>query len=145
MNFENTLEFAKRLDQKDPLKNFRSRFFIPQHEEKDKIYFTGNSLGLQPKNCKDYIEQELGNWKTMGGEGHFEGRRPWYPYHEMFPQQLAIIIGCLPEEVEQRWSIFSRGVPFRQSTLHLIFLLNRQNPFWIIDKNAFQFFFRETI
>ena len=99
MNFENTLEFAKRLDAEDPLKHFRNKFFIPRHKDRDKIYFTGNSLGLQPKNSKEYVEQELEDWKTMGGEGHFEARRPWYPYHEIFPQQLSKIIGCLPEEV----------------------------------------------
>ena len=99
MNFENTLEFAEKLDQQDPLKHFRDHFHIPQHKGKDKIYFTGNSLGLAPKKAKDYVVQELEDWAIMGGEGHFEARRPWYPYHEIFPQQLSKIIGCLPEEV----------------------------------------------
>ena len=99
MNFQNTQEFAKQLDQQDPLKHFRDHFHIPQHKGKDKIYFTGNSLGLAPKKAKDYVVQELEDWAIMGGEGHFEARRPWYPYHEIFPQQLSKIIGCLPEEV----------------------------------------------
>jgi len=99
MKFENTLEFAKSLDEQDSLKKFRNRFYIPQHNGKDKIYFTGNSLGLQPKNAREYIMQELEDWAKLGGEGHFEARRPWYPYHEIFPQQLSKIIGCLPEEV----------------------------------------------
>ncbi|MFN2458714.1 MAG: kynureninase [Chitinophagaceae bacterium] len=99
MQFENTLDFAQRLDEEDPLKHFREQFYIPQHNGKDKIYFTGNSLGLQPKNAKDYLLQEMEDWEKMGGEGHFEARRPWYPYHEIFPKQLSKIIGCLPEEV----------------------------------------------
>ncbi|MBL7900069.1 MAG: kynureninase, partial [Crocinitomicaceae bacterium] len=50
-----SLQFAQELDQKDPLKEYRNRFFIPQHNGQDTVYFTGNSLGLQPKSVKDYI------------------------------------------------------------------------------------------
>lgn len=99
MKFENTLKFAKRLDRDDPLKNFRSRFFIPKHNGKDTIYFTGNSLGLQPKTVKEYVNQELDDWAKLGVEGHFQAKNPWLPYHETFPQQLSKIIGCRPEEV----------------------------------------------
>jgi len=99
MEFKNSLEFAQQLDRQDPLKDFRKRFFIPQHSGKEKIYFDGNSLGLQPKNAKEYVIQELEDWAELAGEGHFTARRPWLPYHEIFPQQLSKIIGCLPEEV----------------------------------------------
>lgn len=99
MNFENTLSYAQSLDENDPLKEFRSRFFIPQHGNKDCIYFTGNSLGLQPKTVKDYIQQELDDWAALGVEGHFQAKNPWMPYHEIFPEQLSKIIGCLPHEV----------------------------------------------
>ena len=99
MKPENTLEFARKLDEHDPLRKFRDRFYIPKHEGKEKIYFTGNSLGLQPKSVEAFVKQELEDWAELGGEGHFEARRPWYPYHEIFPKQLSGIIGCLPEEV----------------------------------------------
>ena len=99
MNFENTLQFAKRLDTNDPLKAFRDRFYIPRHYEKDCIYFTGNSLGLQPKSVKEYVNQELDDWAKLGVEGHFHAKTPWMPYHEIFPKQLSKIVGCLPEEV----------------------------------------------
>lgn len=99
MKFENTLDFARQLDQEDPLKHFRNRFYIPQYNGKDKIYFTGNSLGLQPKTAREYILQEMDDWAVLGGEGHLEAKRPWLPYHEIFPQQLSKIIGCLPEEI----------------------------------------------
>ncbi|HEX7902700.1 MAG TPA: kynureninase [Chitinophagaceae bacterium] len=99
MKLENTQDFAKGLDKHDPLKHFRDRFHIPQFKGKDKIYFTGNSLGLQPKTVSQYVQQELNDWAELGGEGHFEARRPWFPYHEIFSQQLSTIIGCLPEEV----------------------------------------------
>lgn len=99
MNFENTLQFAKRLDASDPLKAFRDRFYIPRHYEDDCIYFTGNSLGLQPKSVKEYVNQELDDWAKLGVEGHFRAKNPWMPYHEIFPKQLSKIVGCLPEEV----------------------------------------------
>lgn len=99
MNFENTLEFAKSLDAQDPLKHFRQKFFIPQHNGNDCIYFTGNSLGLQPKSVKEYIQQELNDWAKLGVEAHFKGRRPWLSYHELFSEPLSKIVGALPEEV----------------------------------------------
>lgn len=99
MLFQNDHAFAKQLDQQDPLHTFRDTFHLPQQNGKSKIYFTGNSLGLQPKSAKSYIEQELDDWAEIGGEGHFEARRPWYPYHELFPYQMANLLGCLPEEV----------------------------------------------
>jgi kynureninase len=99
MQFENTLEFAKQLDQKDVLRDFRSKFFIPQHNGKDVIYFIGNSLGLQPKTVSQYIQQELDDWAKLGVEGHFQAKNPWVSYHELFPKQLSVIAGCRPEEI----------------------------------------------
>lgn len=99
MNFINDLSFAKQLDELDPLKHFREKFFIPQHNNRDCIYFTGNSLGLQPKSVKEYIQQELDDWAQLGVEGHFHARNPWLSYHEIFPQQLSKIVGALPPEI----------------------------------------------
>lgn len=99
MNYQNSLAFAKSLDQQDSLKEFRGRFFIPQHNGKDCIYFTGNSLGLQPKTVSQYVQQELNDWAKLGVEGHFHAKNPWLPYHEIFPKQLSKIVGCKPNEV----------------------------------------------
>ena len=99
MRFENTLEFAQHLDAQDPLKHFREKFHIPHTAGKEMIYFTGNSLGLQPRSTREYVNQELDDWAEMGVEGHFNARNPWLPYHEIFPAQLSKIVGCLPEEV----------------------------------------------
>lgn len=97
--FENTLEFAKVLDAQDPLKEFRSRFFIPQHNNREAVYFTGNSLGLQPKNVIDYINIELEDWAALGVMGHHHARNPWLSYHEQFAETVAKIVGALPDEV----------------------------------------------
>jgi kynureninase len=99
MEYKNSLEFARSMDEKDPLRNFRNKFFIPQHNGKDCVYFTGNSLGLQPKATSQYVQQELDDWAKMGVEGHFHAKNPWMPYHEIFPKQLSKIVGCKQNEV----------------------------------------------
>ena len=99
MTFENTLAFAQQLDANDSLKHFRDQFYIPLINGKESIYFTGNSLGLQPKTTQDYVLNELEDWANFGVEGHFNARKPWMPYHEIFPIQSAKIVGALPEEI----------------------------------------------
>ena len=99
MKYQNTLAFAKESDNNDSLKNFREKFFIPQHNGKDGLYFTGNSLGLQAKITTEYVQQELADWAKLGVEGHFQAKNPWMPYHEIFPRQLAKIVGCKEHEV----------------------------------------------
>jgi kynureninase len=67
--------------------------------EKDCIYFTGNSLGLQPKNILHEIQQILDSWSVLAVEGHFKGANPWMYYHDKLTGPLAKIVGCFPEEV----------------------------------------------
>lgn len=99
MEFQNKLEFARQLDEKDELKSFRNKFYIPIVNGKECIYFTGNSLGLQPKTTQDYVVSELEDWANFGVEGHLHARKPWLPYHEIFPKQLSQIVGCKENEV----------------------------------------------
>ena len=99
MTFQNTLSFAQRLDENDPLKAFRKKFLFPQHNGKDCIYFTGNSLGLQPKNAADEINIILNDWATLAVEGHFKASIPWMHYHDQLTTLLSKIVGCLPNEV----------------------------------------------
>ena len=96
---ENSLEFARNLDQQDALKHFRQKFFIPQHNNKDAVYFTGNSLGLQPKSTIDHINLELEDWATLGVMGHTSARTPWVNYHEQFAPSLAKLTGANTVEV----------------------------------------------
>ena len=100
MQFENSKSFAEAMDQKDPLKNFRSQFYIPKNKEGEQlIYLTGNSLGLQPKSTFDYINQELLDWEKYGVEGHFHAKNPWMPYHEFLTKSMAEVVGAKPIEV----------------------------------------------
>jgi len=99
MPFKNTPEFAKEMDEQDALKHFREQFYIPVINGRESIYFTGNSLGLQPKTTQDYVLNELEDWANFGVEGHFHAVNPWFSYHEIFPQQLSKIVGAKPEEI----------------------------------------------
>jgi kynureninase len=99
MKFESSLSFAKSLDRKDPLKSFRSKFLIPKIKGKQSIYLIGNSLGLQPKATKKFINEELEDWANLGGEGHEHSRRPWLYYHKFSKKVLAEIVGAKPSEV----------------------------------------------
>ena len=59
----------------------------------------GNSLGLQPKKVKDYIQQQLDDWAKFGVEGYWQAKDPWINYHDDFKKPLSKIVGCLPDEV----------------------------------------------
>ena len=95
MNYNETEEFARGLDENDALASFRDRFHVPD----DTVYFCGNSLGLQPKTARLMIEQELDDWQNLAVAAHLEGRRPWYSYHEIFAESAARIVGAKPGEV----------------------------------------------
>lgn len=99
MQFEESLSFAQELDRLDPLKDYREKFYFPQHEGENCIYFCGNSLGLQPKTVNKYIQQELEDWKNFGVEGHFNGTNPWMHYHHFVEEQAAKIVGAEKDEV----------------------------------------------
>jgi len=96
---KNSLEFAKELDKNDSLKAYRDRFFIPQFQGKDVVYFSGNSLGLQPKSTLSYIQKELEDWAKFGVEGHFDAAKPWFAYHEFLSDKAAKIVGAKSSEV----------------------------------------------
>jgi kynureninase len=99
-SFETSPSFAAALDANDPLAHFRDRFYMPrQADGSDVLYFTGNSLGLQPKTAREYIEQELKDWEILGVEGHLHAKNPWLPYHEFLTAQMANVVGGKPDEV----------------------------------------------
>lgn len=88
------------MDGQDPLRDFRARFHIPQSPAGgDCVYLCGNSLGLQPKDTRDALLQELEDWKNLGVEGHFQARNPWLPYHEFLTESYARLVGAKPVEV----------------------------------------------
>ncbi|XP_059417012.1 kynureninase [Carassius carassius] len=106
-----SLRVAEHLDQHDELRLLRQEFLIPKISDlplsdlslvdgsEDCIYLAGNSLGLQPKNTKKYIEEELEKWATIGVHGHQKGSRPWAWAEETLEELMAKIVGAKPEEV----------------------------------------------
>jgi kynureninase len=99
IEFKNSLSFAKKLDRSDPLRSYRSQFFIPKAKGNQVIYFAGNSLGLQPKSTAKFIREELHDWADLGVEGHEHGKRPWLHYHKFSKKVLAAIVGGKTNEV----------------------------------------------
>ncbi|ESU21077.1 kynureninase [Flavobacterium enshiense DK69] len=99
MDFENTREFARGLDAKDALRSYRDEFIFPKVDGKQVIYFVGNSLGLQPKRTKTYVDEVMNDWANLAVEGHFYAEKPWWDYHERFAAPLSKIVGGLPSEI----------------------------------------------
>lgn len=92
--------FAIHQDHIDPLRVFRHEFLIPkQNNGDDCCYFSGNSLGAQPKNCAEYVIKELEQWKDFGSLGHFYPSHPWISCQEEVSKLLAPLAGALPSEV----------------------------------------------
>lgn len=100
MNYRNSMEFAAELDRMDELTAFRERFHIPVNDSLgEEAYFCGNSLGLQPKSTREYLDEELKEWEQLAVKGHFAAKRPWMPYHEFLTEKTAELVGALPSEV----------------------------------------------
>lgn len=98
-SFENTLAFARRCDQSDKLNRYQQQFIFPKHHGNPAIYFTGNSLGLQPKIAKNFVDEVMQTWADLAVDGHFHAEKPWWDYHERLASPLAKIVGALPEEI----------------------------------------------
>ena len=95
LNFEKTLEFARKLDDTDPLRSFRDQFFLPVN----KIYLDGNSLGLMPRKSETNIQRILNEWKSMGIGGWLNAQIPWFYFSEQMGERIAPIVGAKPSEV----------------------------------------------
>ncbi|XP_050825245.1 kynureninase isoform X5 [Gopherus flavomarginatus] len=104
-------KLALHLDEEDELKHLRECFHIPKvkdlpptdstlvNENESCIYFAGNSLGLQPKKVKAYLDEELDMWARRGVHGHFSGKHPWALGDECIVELMADIVGARKEEV----------------------------------------------
>ena len=99
MTFENTLDFAKKLDKEDKLASYKNEFIFPKVNGKEVIYFTGNSLGLQPRSAKKYVDEVMEDWANLAVEGHFYAEKPWWDYHERFSAKLGKVVGGKPKEI----------------------------------------------
>ena len=92
-------DHARALDAADPLPTLRGEFRVPKHGADEQAYFVGNSLGLQPRKARAYVEEVLDKWALEGVEGHFRGHAQWVSYHALVREALARTVGAQPEEV----------------------------------------------
>ncbi|KAK4817378.1 hypothetical protein QYF61_011445 [Mycteria americana] len=104
-------KLAFHLDEEDELKHLRECFCIPKvkdlpptdlslvNGEESCVYFAGNSLGLQPRKVKTYLDEELDKWARTGVHGHFNGRRPWALADECILDLMAELVGAQRHEV----------------------------------------------
>jgi kynureninase len=68
------------------------------------IYLCGNSLGLQPRQTRRYIERYLRAWATKGVTGHFTPHEdqlapPFVDVDAAGAKAVAPIVGALESEV----------------------------------------------
>ena len=85
------------MDQDDPLGSYRDKFHYPKNDNKQKlIYFSGNSLGIQPKSVRKYVEKELNVWEKKGLFGQHDR---WENFHERLIENTARLVGAQPSEV----------------------------------------------
>lgn len=116
-----TREYAASLDAHDPLSKFRDEFIIPSAKDLKRktldpsqasddpsdarcIYLCGNSLGVQPRNTRKYIEYYLRTWAIKGVTGHFthhddELVPPFVDVDSAGAKLMAPIVGALESEV----------------------------------------------
>lgn len=111
------LDYAKSQDAKDSLRHLRSEYIIPSKanlkarrlaqpnlSNEDGIYFCGNSLGLQPKAMRTFIQAQLDTWSSIGVQGHFTRIEdsplpPWQDMAKTAATSMAKIVGANPDEV----------------------------------------------
>lgn len=99
-------QLAKWLDARDPLGHLREEFHVPLMEtlpgvdltlvspQEECIYLCGNSVGLQPKCTRQFVEREMQRWAEMGVHGHFAEPEPWIHCDDRLLPDLACLVGA---------------------------------------------------
>jgi kynureninase len=94
MNFNSSEDFAVKMDDSDPLKDFRNRFFI---SDENVIYLDGNSLGRLPLKTRSLLrevtENQWGNQLIESWNNH------WYEKPMELGNKIAPLIGANEGEV----------------------------------------------
>ena len=95
MERNNTLDYAKSLDEQDVLKKYRDEFYV----QPGVIYMDGNSLGLLSKRAETTLLTMLESWKSYGIDGWTKGKHPWFYFSEKLSEMCAPLVGATKEEV----------------------------------------------
>ena len=89
-------EFASKLDDKNPLKSIREKFNYPKDSTSAVLYFSGNSLGLQPKAVESILIEQSDIWGKFGAKGYFSH---WINFHKHLIQHFLPIVGAKDGEI----------------------------------------------
>lgn len=91
---DTSAEYARQLDERDPLRTFRQRFAIA---DDGMIYMDGNSLGRLPQDAVKLAEELVRQqWGTRLIRSWNEG---WWDASERIGAKIAALIGAQPDEV----------------------------------------------
>jgi kynureninase len=99
IDYETEKSFADEMDAKDPLSDFINEFLIPKGSTGKGIYFLGNSLGVQPKRARKYVESVMCDWEQLGVEAYFDAELPWLHYPDSLAESTSRIVGAKPTEI----------------------------------------------
>ena len=92
-------EDALKMDDNDQLSHLKKEFLYGDDNDEKKIYFCGNSLGLQHKSLKNKINEHLEQWKKFAVENHFNGDYPWMDIQDKIKEKLKLFLGCSENEI----------------------------------------------
>ncbi len=101
MSLSQSIENAKKFDEKDPLAKFRHEFYL----NPNKLYMDGNSLGLLSKKAESSLLQSLEDWKHHGIDGWTDGQQPWFYMAENLGEMTSNLIGAHSSETMTTGSI----------------------------------------
>jgi len=93
--FEPGINYARRLDLDDPLREVRDRFYTKNGH----IYMDGNSLGLCSKDAEKEILQALNDWKNSAIDIWSINDSKYFYYPARIGAMMAALIGAEPDEV----------------------------------------------
>ena len=90
---------ALKMDSQDDISWVKNQFEYGKGDTSDKIYFCGNSLGLQHKSVRERINKHLDQWKNSAVESHFSGDYPWIKIQDDIKFILKDLLGCDTSEL----------------------------------------------
>ena len=90
---------ALKMDSQDDISWVKNQFEYGSGDTSDKIYFCGNSLGLQHKSVRERINKHLDQWKNSAVESHFSGDYPWIKIQDDIKLILKDLLGCDTSEL----------------------------------------------
>ncbi len=90
---------ALKMDSQDDISWVKNQFEYGKGDKSDKIYFCGNSLGLQHKSVRERINKHLDQWKNSAVESHFSGDYPWIKIQDNIKLILKDLLGCDTSEL----------------------------------------------